>query len=93
MLFTVVEKHARDSRALRIRLNARDSWEQGCCPRGPSVVVHPPASPRDVFAGQPGGQQYREAVDGGIPFGGRHRDNSCREQPDRVRPESPTARA
>jgi hypothetical protein len=26
---------------------------------------------------------YREALDGGIPFGGRHRDNSCREQPDR----------
>jgi hypothetical protein len=48
MLFTVVEKHARDSRALRIRLNARDSWEQGCCPRGPSVVIYPPACPRDV---------------------------------------------
>lgn len=50
LLFTVVEKHARDSRGLRIRLDARRARKQGHCPRGPSVFVYPSPSPRHVLA-------------------------------------------
>lgn len=42
---------------------------------------------------QPGVQEHREALDGGIPFGGGHWDNPRREQSDRIGPGSPSARA